>query len=69
MLFISNVSEYKSNEKKCQHIFKKKTLWNFMKIAVPSGTAIKLLTESGLLDGVDLSEVVSEDFVKLSAFL
>lgn len=40
-----------------------------MKIAVPSGTAIKLLTESGLLDGVDLSEVVSEDFVKLSAFL
>ena len=40
-----------------------------MKIAVPYGTAIKLLTESGLLDGVDLSEVVSEDFVKLSAFL
>ena len=68
MLFISNVSEYKSNGKKCQHILKK-TLWNFMKIAVPYGTAIKLLTESGLLDGVDLSEVVSEDFVKLSAFL
>ena len=68
MLFISNVSEYKSNEKKCQHLLKK-TLLNFMKIAVPSGTAIKLLTESGLLDGVDLSEVVSEDFVKLSAFL
>ena len=68
MLFISNDREYKSNEKKCQHLLKK-TLWNFMKIAVPYGTAIKLLTESGLLDGVDLSEVVSEDFVKLSAFL